>query len=333
MKKRSKLWRVYEIVALVLTPILIFLGLYQLGCGLMPKRTIYGAVWSSYLQEEADTVDVLFLGSSRCYCNVIPARIYETTGISTYVMAGPSQNPPLTYLYLRQCLRTQKPKYVLVEASGAFFQDPGKDGIANVCYMPLSADRVRAALCCQETDLSLALFPLEEFHSRIYEDREKKEKYDPLLLCGYTPLAESKPYPERTERFLPVGPGDETWAANLDSLRQIAALCAQENIPCIFFLAPMREVYPDAAAEILLQDLCAQPGALAEDWRTLDETLAVDPETGWYDPIHFNTEGALAFSDFLASYLQGLGLTATPNADQTLWTQRVAYLDSLRGEK
>lgn len=329
MKQGKTRRLLYELLILALTLILLWALLFQLGCWLMPQRTVYGAVWSSYLQEAKNSVDLLFLGSSRVYCDVIPAELYAKTGVTSYVMAGPSQTTPLSYRYLRQCLRTQQPKYVLLEVSGAFFPDVGKDVKANVCYMPLSLDRLLALQSCREGTLDLALFPLQEFHYRIYDKlNEQPPQYDGTLLCGYTPLSEAKAQPaQRTLRTGGVQPGSEAWEENLEYLSRIAALCAERGIPCVCFLAPMRDLYPDGEVETLLEALRAMPGVTAaEDWRRLDEALSIDPATGWYDNIHFNTDGALVFTDFLADYVKDLGLTPTPNADAALWQSRLDYV-------
>ena len=295
----------------------------------MPQRTVYGSVWSSYRQERKNSVDILLLGSSRVYCDVIPGQLYADTGVTSYVMAGPSQTIPLTYYYLRACLKTQTPNYVFVEVSGVFFSDVGKDVKANVCYMPMSLNRLRALKTCKEGTLDLALFPLEEFHYRIYEKRdEQPPKYDGTLLCGYTPLDGAKPQAaERTIRTSAVRPGSEYWASNLDYLEKIAALCQKKGIPCICFLTPMRNVYRDEDVDELIAAVQAMPGITAmEDWRYLDEELEIDPEKDWYDSIHFNISGAKIFTQFLSGYVSSLGLAPSQGEDEALWQKRVSYI-------
>ena len=63
---------------------------------LTPKRLDYGATWNMYLKEPEDTVDVLFFGTSLAYFDVVPAVIYDGTGITSYVMAGPEQTCAVT---------------------------------------------------------------------------------------------------------------------------------------------------------------------------------------------------------------------------------------------
>ena len=110
----------------------------------LPKRYDYGSTWDMYLKEEEDTIDVMFFGSSLAYCDVVPATIYQETGITSYVMAGPEQTMPITYRYLRQACKTQSPKAVFIEVSGMLYAKHNRSTKINICYMPWSVDRLAA---------------------------------------------------------------------------------------------------------------------------------------------------------------------------------------------
>lgn len=327
MAQRKKLRLVYELAILLLALILLAVLLFQLGYWLMPERTTYGAVWSSYLQEETNSVDLLILGSSRAYCDLIPAEIYQKTGVSSYCMCGPSQTASLTYYYLRECLRTQTPKYVFVEASGLWYGKNEEHSKTNVVYMPGSLNRVLAGAACEDGILDLALYPLQEFHVRIYsEDRDSAPEQDGVMLCGYTPLAVAKPQAERGLRIPNVQPGNENYLYNLDYFRRMAELCQSKGIQCVFFITPTMLDYTEAQTERMLADLRALPCRAVEDWTDLIDEIGIDSETDWYDSIHFNQRGAEKFSDFFSDYLLDLGVQPSPDADAALWQARWAYL-------
>ena len=333
MERKKKLRIALELAMLPLTAVLLYAWMFWYGCRLMPERTTYGAVWSSYLQERENSVDVLFLGSSRAYCNVSPARIYEDTGISSYLMAGPSQTVSLTYYYLRECLRTQSPKYVFVEVSGAYYGLYEEYSMVNVCYMPASINRLLAARTCEEGITELALYPLQEFHYRVYEkDRDAPPERDGRLLCGFTPMLVSRAQTERSLRKPGVRPGDERYLYNLGWLQRIAELCEEEGIACVFYLAPTMQPYSDEDTGRLFADLRALPCAAAENWQDLNTELGIDNAADWYDAIHFNCAGAQKFSDYLADYLLALGAGPTQDPDEALWAERIAYLRPMQVE-
>lgn len=331
-KSKSRILRIlYELAVLVLTVCLLWTAMFQIGYSLMPERTTFGAVWSSYLQEKRDSVDVLFLGSSSAYCNVIPARIFENTGITSYVMAGPSQTVSLSYYYLRECLKTQKPKCVFMECSGAFYALYEDNSKANICYMPGGINRILAASTCEEGIMELALYPLQEFHFRIYsKSQDKPPEQDGVMLCGYTPLTDARPQAERGIKKSGVKGGDERYLHNLSYIQKIAELCRDEGIVCVFYIAPTMKPYADASMERLLADLPQLPCAAVEDWGNLIEEIGIDPETDWFDGIHFNQSGATKFSDYLSDYLIRMGIPKTEGADRALWAERFAYLYGAR---
>ena len=49
---------------------------------LTPQQHDYGSVWGMYEQEQTDSIDVLFFGSSVTYCDVLPAVYWENSGRS-----------------------------------------------------------------------------------------------------------------------------------------------------------------------------------------------------------------------------------------------------------
>lgn len=80
-----------------------------------------------------DRVDVLFLGSSHSYCTVNTAQLWEEHGIAAADISEAAQVFPIEYHYLREALKTQRPKVVCMElygfdrnvhiASGAHFRN------------------------------------------------------------------------------------------------------------------------------------------------------------------------------------------------------------------
>ena len=159
---------------------------------LMPKRCDYGSVWNMYLQEPEDSLDLLVFGSSLAYCDVVPSVIYEETGLTSFVMAGPSQRLPITYRYLLEACKTQSPKAVLIEAT-CLLLGRGDDSLkVNLTYMPWSLNRLIPTFQeASREDWPGLLFPLYAYHDRwdslTLEDwRKGFGGYEPDPLAGYT---------------------------------------------------------------------------------------------------------------------------------------------------
>lgn len=155
---RTSKWRepIFALLFLLLSALLI--GLLSLA--LRPVRTDYGAVWGPYLAEPRDSLDYLYLGSSYAYCDVDPVVLYDRTGLTGYVLAGPEQTLSQTYWYLREALKTQDPALVVLEGSALAFQKYQSYTQVNVGYMPAGLNQLGAIFTAAEPELRTGLlFP------------------------------------------------------------------------------------------------------------------------------------------------------------------------------
>ena len=71
-----------EGLALLVSLVVLALALGLLTRLLTLKRHDMGSTWGHFLQEEEHSIDLLFLGSSLVYCDVVPAVIWEETGLT-----------------------------------------------------------------------------------------------------------------------------------------------------------------------------------------------------------------------------------------------------------
>ena len=70
-------------------------------------------------KQDADTVDLLVLGSSHAFEDVNTSVLYERYGISSYILAGSIQPFWNSYYYLQEALMSQRPRLVILEGSAA----------------------------------------------------------------------------------------------------------------------------------------------------------------------------------------------------------------------
>lgn len=297
------------------------------GTLLMPVRRDYGSTWETFLREPENSVDVMFFGSSLVYCDVIPAAIWEETGLCAYVMAGPEQTIPISYYYLKEACRTQQPQAICVELTGMFYARFQNYTKVNVGYMPWGVNRIAATFRASESEQRLGLlFPLYAYHDRIYsvtrEDIRSHLKPGTDIYAGYTYLTDSKPQGGTVYRDFSAE--TETYRQNLDYLKKIAAYCKKSGIRLICYIAPCVNQIPDDARKTLEMDLseidCVYYNC--NDAAQWPELTGLDSETVWYDSLHYNVKGAIPFSRAFGTRLKEQGLTVRPS-DTALWQKRV----------
>jgi len=321
--RRIKPKYINELAALLLTAALLAAGLYQAGIALMPGRDDFGSTWGDFLQEDRDSIDVLFFGSSMVYCDVCPGVIYDESGLTSYVMAGPEQTMPVTLAYVRETLRTQSPEAIVVELTGLFFDEYTGFSKVNVCYMPFGLNRIRAARACEKGLMTTALFPLYDFHSEVFPEPGVEPPYqhpDARMLAGYTPVDGRETMGEPWERTFTTQFGDSVYSRSRSALEEIAALCERKDVRLICYFAPCYNQVPALWRENVVGSL---DGAL--DLSDLGEVIGADKSADWYDVLHFNQKGAARFSAWWASYLTEQGVAHTHDCDQALWQQRADY--------
>lgn len=307
--------------------LLIFAAVsYMAARLLIPPRQSYGSTWESYRQEPEDSIDVLFFGSSLVYCNIVPGVIWEESGVTTYLMAGPEQTIPLTYSYIKEACRTQSPKVIAVEITGMFYPRYCSYTKVNVSYMPWSENRLEATFNASEPELRAGLlFPLLDYHSRWSEVTadELAVHLDPDIdiLAGYTFLDSISPVGETVYRDCSAE--DENYARSLEYLQRINDYCRENEIQLMLFLTPAKTQIPPEALSQLKEDVSALSNAIFTDFNESCGELGIDDGTDWFDFLHFNCRGADKFSRYLAGYLAGeLDMPPTEGEDENLWQRR-----------
>ena len=314
--------------------LLLFLSLsWVLGWLLMPQRKEYGSLWEQYRQEPENSVDLLFFGSSIVYCDVAPPWIWEESGLRSWVMAGPEQTMALTYYYVREALKTQSPRLLVLEAGSLLFRRYQDYSRANVSAMPLSLNRLAAVFRATErSEWKGLLFPLYNYHARWTEAEwaEMEEHLHPApdMMAGYTPLGRSIPQTPRINHDRV--PKKETYADHLAWLERINSLCRKKGVQLLVYLAPSAARTPLEVTERIKADAEAL-GIRFLDLSDIATELGIDDDLDWYDPLHFNISGAEKFSRWWGRMLAG-ELTPDPQADRMLWQARLDALEARREE-
>ena len=329
MKKKKDFAKELLVVLSVAVAVAVFVAV--IDPVLLPRRTDFGSTWGQYLEEPENSIDALFFGSSITYCDVAPAAIWESSGISSYVMAGPEQTVPISYYYLKECCKTQSPKAVFLEVTGVFFQRYQSFSKVNVGYMPAGLNRLQATfLATEREEWAGLLFPPYNYHSRWDQMTEDEIDlalggYDTDIFAGYTFLDAARPITGAQPRGEVLD--EKNYSKNIAFLQKIADFCKKESISAVFYIAPTYWPLSIENRELLERDISKIDGAVFVDFNSDEGLPAFDTQRDFYDLLHFNCFGAEKFSTYLGNFMtERLGLSPSQNADPALWQQRADYL-------
>ncbi len=321
---------IIEITALLLCLILIFTVTSRIGFVLIPERHDFGGTWNMYLEEPKDSIDLMFLGSSHAYCNIIPASIHQSTGISSYVLSAPCLTMPLAYYYLKEGLKTQSPKVIMLECTAFFFNRYMGQAKAAIGYMPRGYNRLMSTLSSAEPSERLGLFfPLYNYHDRwdtvpVSSFFTKRADQNPDINAGYTYLNECKAQQSVQERVFEYTNDDLELQKKY--LKKIIELCKKEGIRLEIFIAPACLQVSQADMKILKD--CAQDTQVV-DFNDNFDGYGFDLGTDFYDSRHLNFSGAVKFTTALCEYVKKFDLETKQSA---LWDSRVKNYNKLLGD-
>lgn len=176
-KRNSVICFAGKIIAVLLT---VFVFINLLEPVFIPKY--YGtwattAVMDGFYELENNSIDVIVLGSSQVMTAVSPMQLFDETGITSYNMGTEQQNLITSYYLLKEVLRYQKPKVVVLDV--LFLHKYYEESVLNseeeivrktFDYMKWSTNKWEAVntICSldKEHKIQNYILPFLRFHSR-----------------------------------------------------------------------------------------------------------------------------------------------------------------------
>ncbi|MBR1691956.1 MAG: hypothetical protein IJ711_04195 [Lachnospiraceae bacterium] len=268
-----------------------------------------------FYRQEKGTVDVLVLGSSHAFVDIDPAVLYERQGIAAYDLCASMQSTWHTYYDLKEALKYQKPKLVVMDVFRIvenFNYSKESKLIKSVYGMRPSRDKLEAirAGLSEEEQASAYLYFLEfpSYHSRYTDLTEEDFTDHPSKLAGYkgyypaTEVTELKrPRVEDISERYPIEEKTKEYFI------RILKLAKENNIPVLLINAPYRMSEDDKrvynSLEDLLEELSAEYPTVYVDFNRMYDELGLDFEVDFADEDHLNRTGVQKLDSYLADYL------------------------------
>ena len=293
--------------ALILFTVLAY-GVYVLT----PKHE-YGIcpMLNLYLQPR-NTVDVLVIGSSVAYTGVNTNLLWEEYGLACYNLCSAEMPFWSTYYQLREALRYQRPKLILLDAKAAVYTREYSMKARTILstYGILHPDnRIGAIMACQKTpELAMNfIWAYPEVHKNY-----KSIKWEDFLLPptnngrgsnwkGYieTDGVESHdfPYVSRSSTKTKVN------ERQIEYVRKIFELAQEENIPLKLIAFPNPGYGDDLLFYRGLWKVAEEYGIEWTDYNDNILNSKLDYFTDFADYQHLNVKGSMKFSKGLGQDL------------------------------
>lgn len=277
-------------------------------------------VMKEFYQQDKDTVDVIYFGSSATQRAFVQPAAFHNEGVAGYSIACGSQPFILTKYIMEEALKTQDPDLFIVEVRGACKAPEDLWDVAVrrlIDNMKLSSTKVRAVKDVVEyaegtdtgvddTGLSY-IFPLLKYHGRWNPSKQPKYFTNIDYYKGYTMdwgvcfrCTEIFPLEYTKENVYPIA--EKTEAALYDLLDYCDGLDAK----VLFVVSPYEASEKGMGKINYAQQIIESRGYEVVNFLPQEkrDMLGLDNKDSYYNREHLNFNGSLMYTDYLSKYIK-----------------------------
>lgn len=312
MSRRTMVSRIASIAVFIL-----FIGLVLTVTDRIIRAKFIGdstTIVDGFYAEKKNDIDLIVIGSSNSFCTVDPLVLYEEYGIAAYDFGSSSQPMNVSVLYLREALKTQKPKVVALEVNMMTSDSVSSRGEAGLRWgftnIPLSMDKLKCiyqSLGEVNAEYFTYVFPVFRYHNRWKELSKTDYTYFYQDKTNYTKgYLETQAVSEAAINLTDYYFEGEAWIdeANIACLDEMLQLCRQKNVELLLFKSP-REGWHRYEMEAV-RALADARGLKYVDFNELysDGKIELDTAADFRDSQHLNDFGARKVTSYLGGYIR-----------------------------
>lgn len=306
MRKRIK--SVLQCFAAVAIGILGFLMLQRI---VLPRFSSTEIV-DGFYQEEKNSMDVLFVGSSNMFCTIDPVTLYEEQGITAYDFGSSMQSLNLSLLYIKEALKYQSPKVIALEVLtcstdyyGQMTEEAMRWGFTNLKFSLEKCKTIYEELGKIDFEYLSYLFPFFR-----YKDRWKELNGEDIAYLAGDKANNNKGFYYTTEiaktsisHSVYEKETEFTLAeSNRNSLTEIAQFCREKGIELLLFKSPTAKTWTKSMS-YAVAELAAELDVPFLEMNDYMEEMEINYETDFRDESHLNYSGAKKATSYMGQYL------------------------------
>ena len=266
---------------------------------------------TKFYELEDNSVDVLFLGSSHAFEDFNTGTLWDEYGMSSFILAGSVQPMWNTYYYLKEALKTQTPKLIVLEGYCTVFSSEFIDDsriIKNNYGLHWSKDKVESLKISSPQERWREFFlEYTQYHTRYKELTNAdflKDQGNPLYTdwkgfgCNMvtTPLeqmdvtgvSDRAPLFEKTEKYY----------------RATIELALEADIPIIVIVSPYAGINEGEQKMFnTANDIADEYDVPFLNCNLINNEIGMDWSIDAGDAAHLNYRGNKKFSKYIGQYL------------------------------
>lgn len=299
MKKETK-----KILIIILILIISMIAFNRLSILLVRKGNGYGSDVLNFYKQPRNTIDMIVLGSSHAYTSLNPYLIESEANLKTYDFCTQQQPLWITYYYLKEALKYQHPKYIVLEAHMAVVgnndyaeEQVNRDAIDKMKFSTNKIDVIKNSVENKDDRVSYYL-NIIKYHSR-YKELNKIDIKTAFLGYtvdnkGYIALEETGYIFNNESEF--TDNESELYKKNKEYLYKIINLTKKENIDLIIVKTPTSYNYEKMSRLNHIKRIAEENDILFLDYINNMTDLNLDYNKDFYDTGHLNKNGSIKFT-------------------------------------
>ncbi len=304
--KNTKIINLIKAAVIIIAAVLIVCSLSRVL--LLKSEDGINQIQALYRQPK-DSIDVIFLGSSKVYCDIATGVLWDNYGIAAFDLGGAEAPSWVSYYQLKEALKTQRPKVVCYEVSVAAMYDmltQANNWASDNNYgMKWNKNRIdMLKIDSEEKDYRIRLNPFNLMHGRYTDlkendftnvrDSAKYKGFDPRenIYEMDTPdtgsITGTEPCTEKEEEYI----------------KKLIELTKSENIPVILFASPYGVTEREQMILNYVGDIAAAENVEFIDFNKRYEDIGMDFSGDMADSGHLNYNGNYKFTNYFGSVLK-----------------------------
>ena len=306
MEKHSKTVNLIKALIIIAVGIAILLGLSKILT--LKSEDGINQLQALYKQPE-DSIDVIFLGSSKVYCDIATGVLWDNYGIAAFDLGGAEAPSWVSYYQLKEALKTQKPKVVCYEVSVAAMYDmlvqENNWATDNNYGMKWNSNRIdMLRVNSEEDDFKLRLNPFNIMHGR-YKDLTENDFInirDSVNYKGFDPR--ERIWEMNTPNNGAITEADPCTEKENEYIRKLIELARSNDISILLFASPYDVPEEDQRILNYIVDIAESENVEYIDFNRFFDEIGMDFSCDMADTGHLNYSGNYKFTNYFGSLLK-----------------------------
>ncbi len=301
--------RLFKVILFIVIFLIILSLLWKI---LIRKGDGFGSDVSSFYNIEENTLDLIFFGSSHCYSTFSPYILEEKTGLKSYNFSTQQQPINITYHFMIEALKTQKPKYFVLETRMFAIDDEYmEEGVVRDALdkMKMSPNKIAAINESVENPEERTSYYINiiKYHSRFmeigFEEIKNAIQGKTVDNKGFVGLPAGTDVYLDNSSVLGITETTELTNKNLQFFNQIIELCKQNNITLILAKSPCILTEQDVMHYNTVKKIAEENNLQYIDYNMMFDELGFSFPEDFYDYGHLSKSGAEKVTNNFAEYV------------------------------